>query len=189
MSEKRPVRASTALQFNVAQLLKELTGARRIYDVNVQSPVLDENLVVVAPLRGLVRLVRINTGILVTGALSTTVELVCSRCLVEFQRPVQFEIEEEFRPVIDITTGLKLEMEPDQDPATVIDEHHILDLTEVVRQDLWLNLPTSAMCRPDCKRLCPRCGQNRNLAECGCETDAIDARLVALLAQEPSPGG
>ncbi len=181
MSEKPPARGSTSLQFNVAQLLKQPTGARRIYDEHVDSPVLDEHLVVVAPLRGQVRLLRIGTGILVTGELTATVELECMRCLSQFRLPVQLELEEEFRPTIDVATCLKLDLEPDQDPATLVDEHHTLDLTEVVRQDLWLGLPSAPVCRSDCKGLCPRCGQDRNRGECDCEAEAVDVRWVALL--------
>ena len=94
---------------------------------------------------------------------------------------VSFDIEEEFHPTIDVTTGVSMEMEPDQDPATLIDEHHTLDLTEVVRQDLWLNLPTSPACQPDCKGLCSHCGQNLNQGSCGCKTQIADVRWAALL--------
>jgi uncharacterized protein len=185
MSEKAPARESTSLQFNVAQLLKHPTGARRVYDERVASPVLDEHLVLVAPLSGQVRLLRIGTGVLVTGELTTTVELECMRCLSEFRLPMLLEIEEEFRPTIDVATGVKIESELDQDPATLIDEHHTLDLTEVVRQDLWLSLPSAPVCRPDCKGLCPRCGQDRNQRECDCEAQPVDVRWEALLDTMP----
>jgi uncharacterized protein len=69
----------------------------------------------------------------------------------------------------------------------LIDEHHILDLSEVIRQGLWLAIPMEILCRPDCAGLCPRCGGNRNLGECNCDQAAIDPRwgaLQALLASE-----
>jgi uncharacterized protein len=190
MPQSQPVKVSDALQFNVAQLLKQPTGARRTYSIDVEVFSLDENLALVEPLRGQVRLLRVGNGVLATGALHTAVQLTCTRCLGEFQLPVNFDIEEEFHPIIDVTTGASLKMEPDQDPATLIDEHHILDLTEVVRQDLWLNLPTSPACQPDCKGLCPHCGQNLNQGSCGCKTQTTDARWAALLADMlPQEGG
>jgi len=109
------------------------------------------------------------------------------RCLSQFRLPVRVDIEEVFRPIMDIGSGRKLELEPDQEPATLIDERHILDLTEVVRQDLWLGLPAAPACRADCKGLCPQCGQNCNQGECGCGADAADARWVALLVDQSSP--
>jgi uncharacterized protein len=181
MTEKRPRKASHAFQFNVAQLLKQPSGARRVYDIDTTDvPPLDEDLKIVGPIRGQVRFSRVGDEILVTGELETSVELTCSRCLTTFQAPVSFEIEEEFRPTIDITSGVHLPQEPDQDSATLIDEHHILDLAEVMRQDLLLSLPTSPLCRPDCLGLCPVCGQNLNEKLCDCDKEEIDPRWEAL---------
>jgi DUF177 domain-containing protein len=182
MSQGQPARVSDALQFNVAQLLKQPTGARRTYNIDAEVFSLDENLVLVDRLRGQVRLLRVGSGVLATGALHTAMKLTCTRCLGEFRLRVSFDIEEEFQPTIDVTTGASLEKELNQDPATLIDEHHILDLTEVVRQDLWLNLPTSPACRPDCRGLCPHCGQNLNRGSCDCKVHTIDARWAPLLA-------
>jgi uncharacterized protein len=187
MSQEALFRSLSALQFNVAQLLKQATGASRSYEIDIPFPELDEHLVLLAPLRGHVHFLRIGVGVLASGTFSTAVELTCMRCLSEFRLPIEFELEEEFTPTIDIVTGIKLPLPPDQDTATLIDEHHILDLSEVVRQDLWLSLPTSPICRPDCKGLCPRCGQNRNLAECNCHAEEIDIRWIALLRKGHHP--
>lgn len=188
MSVKRPSGAALALQFNVAQLLKQATGARRGYDIEVDAPELDQQLVLAAPLRGQASCLRIGAGILVTGELQTAVRLECARCLTEFDWPIRVEIEEEFRPTIDIVTGIRVEQEPDQDVATLIDDQHILDLAEVIRQAIWLGVPASPICRRDCKGLCPHCGQNRNQEECDCQANQVDARWVALLAAKDSPG-
>lgn len=181
MSGKTTARSSTALQFNVAQLLRQPSGARRDFKIEVSLPVLDDGLTLVEPLRGWMRLMRAGDKILVTGELETVVELVCSHCLTEFRMPVAFDVEEEFAPTLNIATGARLPLEPDQDLANLIDDHHILDLGEVVRQDIWVNLPASATCRPDCKGLCSICGQNWNEGSCSCEPDVVDARWAALI--------
>ena len=182
MCEKRPSKAAHALQFNVAQLLKQATGTRRVYDVEAVLAPVDAEITVVAPFRGRVQLLRAGTGVWVTGRLETVVALSCTRCLSECRMPVNFEIKEEFCPSIDIVTGVQLPEEPDQDqdPATLIDERHILDLAEVIRQDLWLSLPSAPICRPDCKGLCPQCGQNRSEDSCHCEAEVADVRWAAL---------
>ncbi len=183
MRNQRPKKTSHALQFNVAQLLKQPTGSRRVYDItDADAPPLDDELHVVAPFNGQVRLTRIGSGILVTSTLETTLELECSRCLSTFLAETRFEIEEEFRPTLDVVSGARLTQEPDQDVATLIDERHILDLAEVIRQDLTLALPRSPVCRPDCQGLCPHCGQDRNEASCNCDTEIIDPRWTALKA-------
>lgn len=181
MKPQRSRPASHAFQFNVAQLLKQPGGARRVYDIDAaEGPVFDAEVSVAAPFRGRLQFMRVGIGILVTGWLETTLELACTRCLAPLQTTVRFEIEEEFKPTLDINSGARLPQEPDQDPATLIDERHILDLGEVMRQDLLLSLPPSPVCRPDCRGLCPMCGQDWNEGSCACQIQAVDPRWAAL---------
>jgi Predicted metal-binding, possibly nucleic acid-binding protein len=74
------------------------------------------------------------------------------------------EIEEEFFPTIDLKTGLHIDWSDDEDAldAPRIDEKHILDLTDVVRQELLVGLPLHPLCRLDCRGICPECGADRN---------------------------
>jgi uncharacterized protein len=171
------------LQFNVAQLLKEPTGATRSYDIKTRTiSQVDEDVTLVSPLVGHVKLLRTGANILVTGALETTIQKSCGRCLTAFTAPISIELEEEFYPTIDIVTGTLLPAPPDADEANSIDYHHILDLQEVVRQNILLESDTSLYCRPDCKGLCPHCGQDRNIAPCDCEDEQIDERWAGLRA-------
>ncbi|MFN8460029.1 MAG: DUF177 domain-containing protein [Anaerolineae bacterium] len=123
---------------------------------------------------------RTGLNILVTGQLTTTVEKLCGRCLNDFTTPVSIELEEEFFPTLDIVTGLAISPPPDVESANLIDEQHILNLSEVVRQELLLADEEVRYCRPDCKGLCPICGQDRNLNPCNCQDEAIDPRWAAL---------
>jgi uncharacterized protein len=43
-----------------------------------------------------------------------------------------------------------------------------------------LNVPGYALCRDDCKGLCPTCGAELNLGDCGCVTTEADSRWAAL---------
>jgi uncharacterized protein len=171
------------LQFNVAQFLKPLTEASRTYIIeNATLPELDQDLVLLAPLSGQVKLTKAGGDILVTGSLNTILQLACSRCLTPIEVPVTIEIEETFNPTVDIISGAKIIHANEVDPATLINKLHILDLDEVVRQSLYLNQPTQILCKKDCLGLCPQCGQNRNLGLCHCQDDHIDARWTGLLA-------
>jgi uncharacterized protein len=134
----------------------------------------------VKPLQGKVKFLRTGMGILVTGHLQTAVSLPCRRCLTPVIVPVALDLEEEFRPSIDLITGQALPMEGDDEEATRTDVHHILDLTEVVRQNLLLTVPMSALCSPQCRGLCPDCGANLNEGSCGCQREEGDPRLAAL---------
>lgn len=169
------------MRFNVAQLLKESTGAARQYDLSEDITGIDEALKVLGPLKGQVKLIRTTEGILTIGQLRTEIELTCSRCLEPFAAPVAFTLQEEFRPSIDITTGAQLPVTTTADQeSTIIDEHHIIDLTEVVRQEILLALPMHPLCRPHCAGLCDQCGQNLNQGPCDCQRPLGDPRLAAL---------
>ncbi len=170
------------MRYNVAQLVKGPTGARRRYSLNEEIGNLDQDLEPVSPLVGSVTLMRTSQGILATGKLQTTLRMTCRRCLELSDVEVELSLEEEFHPVVRIAEAPPLDDVPDEehDEALVIDEHHILDLREVIRQGLWLAAPMEALCRSDCRGLCPRCGANRNLGECHCGEAAIDPRWTAL---------
>ncbi|MCC7355817.1 MAG: DUF177 domain-containing protein [Anaerolineae bacterium] len=167
------------MQYNVAQLLKEPIGSTRSYPVHADIADLDPELPVIRPLTGEVRFLRTQSGVLVEGDLSTEVGLACSRCQEPLTARLELEIEEEYRPTIDVLTGRRLAME-EEDRALWIDAHHILDLTEVVRQGLFILLPMHPLCRPECKGLCPVCGQNWNEGPCDCAERESDPRWSLL---------
>jgi uncharacterized protein len=168
------------MQFNVAQLFKSPAGTSREYELDEDIAGIATDLDIVKPLVGKVRFMRTGTGILVTGHAGTEVRVPCRRCLVLTSVPVRLDLEEEFYPSIDIITGATLPLGDDEDSATRTDAHHILDLTEVVRQGLLLALPMSAVCSPDCQGLCPNCGANLNEGPCGCQHEVEDPRLAVL---------
>jgi len=68
---------------------------------------------------------------------------------------------------------------PDPD-AFQIDENHLLDLTEAIRQYREVATEMQPLCRPDCRGLCPICGADLNAGDCGCNAGAIDARWAGL---------
>ncbi len=56
-----------------------------------------------------------------------------------------------------------------------------LDLGELLREQLLLDLPMKRLCREDCRGLCPSCGVNRNTSACQCRTEKeSDPRLATL---------
>lgn len=173
-----------ALRLNVAGLLKEQSGAARDYTVQVAPEELAgllEDARPAAPLEGDLRLMRAPRSIFVRGQLGTDVYMECSRCLAEVDTPVELELEAEYFPQIDISSGAPLPA-PDDDLAFTIDGNHELDLSEIVRQSLLLALPMHALCAEACRGLCPDCGANLNQGLCTCEPEPADERLTPLRA-------
>jgi uncharacterized protein len=154
------------MQINVAQLLKEGTGATRTYDLDEILTQVDGQECRVA---GRVSLTRAARGILLKGSFSCQIQLTCGRCLAFFPHSAAFSVEEMFDPSIDILTGLPQALpEEDASSSFTIDEHHILDTSEMIRQYCLLAIPMKALCRVDCAGLCPDCGANLNENRCHC---------------------
>ncbi len=163
------------MQINVSQLLQESIGATRDYEVNEAVDIADGNSLV----QGEVRLTHTDRGILVRGTLNTEVEATCSRCLDLFSCPLTLNIEEEYFPVIDVASGNSLSL-PDEPGCFTIDEHHILDLAEAIRQYALLAIPMKTLCRQDCAGLCPTCGHNLNEGPCNCLPPDAESRGTEL---------
>jgi uncharacterized protein len=168
------------MRFNVAQLLKEPVGSTRKYHLAEEIQDLDGEVNLTHPIEGAIKLTHTTEGVLVNGQLHTEVELTCSRCLESFSAAVDFTLEEEFHSTVDIRTGAKLPSVDDEDEATLIDDQHIIDLLEVMRQDILLALPPRPLCKPDCAGFCSQCGQNLNEGPCTCEQPLDDPRWEAL---------
>ncbi len=168
------------MQYNVAQLLKELSGATRHHELDEPFECEGEGW---DPLRvsGHVQMLRSHRGLVVTAQLETTVPLACSRCLEHYSECVKMELAEEFFPVIDVHSGLPVNSQQDQDEDSfTIDQNHILDLTEAVRQAVVLALPIKPLCNEDCAGLCAECGANLNQHPCSCATPDSDPRWAKL---------
>ena len=162
------------MEINVSQQLKEPVGSIRNYEV---SDVIDTNGG--SMVYGEVKLMRTNRGILVNGTVYTKVKVTCSRCLNLFDCPLTLDIEEEYFPTTDVVSGAQLSL-PEEPGCFTIDERHILDLTEAIRQYALVATPMKPLCREDCAGLCPNCGQNLNQGTCDCPRGEVDPRWSEL---------
>lgn len=100
-----------------------------------------------------------------------TLEMPCDRCGETTRR----ECPRTFSHVL----VRELSSEQDDDAFVAVPEER-LDLDELLREDILLDLPSKFLCSPDCKGLCPRCGKNLNEGPCGCDSREIDPRLEIL---------
>ena len=129
---------------NVAHLLKEPIGSSQSYDI--KGILADE---IEGSVEGRAKMIHITRGILVQSEFSAEVKLVCSRCLEAFSCPISFSAEEEFLPISDVSDDLA-PSSLEQSEEFTIDDKNILDLGELIRQYVLLNLPVKPLCRPDC---------------------------------------
>ena len=165
------------MDYHVAQLLKEPVGSTRTFDLDEVAERADE--AGWEWVRGPVKLTRTNRGILVQGEMTAAYQATCSRCVKDFTAPLQFGLEDEFYPTIDVVTGSAVDAPEDLD-GFPIDAAHQVDLRDAVRQGVLLAKSMAPLCRPDCAGLCPECGHDLNSGQCACRPDTADARWAAL---------
>ncbi len=163
------------MRINVSQQLKSSIGSIRNYEVSEVVSIAGGDSMV----EGKVTLVRTDRGILTEATLHTEVKVTCSRCLSLFDYPLTLSIEEEYFPITDVVSGISLSL-PEEPGCFTIDEHHVLDLTEAIRQYALLAIPMKPLCGQDCAGLCPTCGHNLNQGPCDCLPQQADPRRSKL---------
>ncbi|MCI0396979.1 MAG: DUF177 domain-containing protein [Chloroflexi bacterium] len=164
MSEKRASR----LRFNFGFMFEADLGTSRT--IELRYPTIQVEDITLTPLTGTFTAIRNSKGIYITGPLHSKMESECARCLDSVTVPITIQLDDLFYyPPYTAPPG-----------EFVVGEDGFLDLAPLVRELSLLEIPMQPFCRPDCKGLCPECGQNWNEGSCDCEKDDIDPRLAAL---------
>ncbi len=160
---------SSALRINVGFLLNETAGYSREIGFDEAREHLGEDLTLY-DLRGNVRFTRTAQGLFGQGELTAHLPSECVRCLTTFSQNLSIRIADLF--VYPPVQAL--------DPLLVVSEDGHINLAPLVREYMLLEMPLQPVCRPGCKGLCPHCGEDRNVVDCGCEDERIDPRFAAL---------
>ena len=166
-------------RINVAGLLAEPPGAERrvaLRDHYVAVP----DVELAGPLDAELRLARTNRGILVHGRVDAPVRRTCARCLEPFVDEVSVTLDEEFLPSVELDTGRPVAVAEGDEAIQRITEHHEIDLTATIHDELLLVEPMIPLCRPDCPGLCSVCGERLDRGTHDHEEAEIDPRLAGL---------
>jgi uncharacterized protein len=149
------------LQFDIRSL--ESIAARVDGDLDPEDPVWEE-----ADPRpaGAIRVVgRLSAAgadrFYFSGRLEGRVALECRRCLA----PIDLKVEDEAHFIFVPEGGIEAD-DPDVylfDPMA-----RSLDLRPAVRESWLLAAPQFAVCREDCRGICPTCGTDLNTGSCEC---------------------
>lgn len=106
---------------------------------------------------GAVTIGRTPQGLVVQGKFSADTELECVRCLREFT----FQLKWEFTELYAFT-----KKSVSESGLLLPDDAHI-DLAPLLREYALLEVPIKPLHKPDCKGLCPICGEDLNVRDCG----------------------
>jgi uncharacterized protein len=115
----------------------------------------------------------------VDGNLSTRVQLACARCLEPIVQDVKHSFDLLYRPQGADAGREELSVTSAEAEVSYYQGEGLL-LEDVLQEQVLLALPLKAICRDDCKGLCPHCGKNLNVEQCACTEPVEDPRWQAL---------
>ncbi|MBK5226292.1 MAG: DUF177 domain-containing protein [Thermoleophilia bacterium] len=114
------------------------------------------------------KVIDVGRGYTVNMSFSCRLEGACWRCLEPADLDLDVTVEDFFEaelPPIE-------ELGEEDEPTLWYQEDGMLNLSDWARDAVAELLPPKILCQPACRGLCPQCGGNRNLTECGCEPPA-----------------
>lgn len=163
------MKTAGALTVGVADLLRRTGGSRHEHLETVLDglAVTGSRVPDGAPVTVDVGLDAINEGVVVKGTVTAPWTGECRRCLTAVERRLSV-------PVLEV-----YEEHPTEGETRPLHHDH-LDLEPLVRETVLLELPMAPLCRSDCAGLCPECGADRNVEDCGHALAVHDDRWAAL---------
>jgi uncharacterized protein len=125
---------------------------------------------------------RAGAEIRIAGKLDTTVETACSRCLepatFHVSKPFDLFFRERDEAMFDEDEEVEL---AEKDTRTAFFTGTKLAIGDILREQILLALPMKALCKVDCKGLCPTCGTNLNSGSCRCPAQEFSSHRDTLL--------
>jgi len=160
------------IKLNVAEIKKRLVG-KTDFHFQVAAKELDlsdDDLRVSGLIQVDGEISNAGDVLLLQAHMRTNIVRACGRCLKEFAADAEADVLEKFFPA-----------DADNAEADAFTyDSDVVDITEALREGLLVAEPLQALCDPDCRGLCPVCGKDRNLADCGCDAATVDQRMAVL---------
>jgi uncharacterized protein len=136
-----------------------------------------------APIKTSLRAVKNADRVDVEGAVKTTVELSCGRCLKVFEADLSSHFGLTYTPRIEEVAAPaeadEVELRPEEINRIYFQGDQI-DLMEAVQEQVIMAFPIRALCSEVCRGLCPQCGADLNKGSCGCSLQLSDSKFAVL---------
>lgn len=159
---KRPFR------LNVGFIISENVGYSREFPLEFDRVALQD--LELRSVRGSATFTRTTHGLLVEVDLLALTQTECVRCLEPFDQDLHTTFTELYAFSKNSVTDSNL----------ILPESGKVDLEPLIREYMLLEIPIKPVCKPECKGLCPVCGENLNVSVCHHEEEEIDPRLSSL---------
>jgi uncharacterized protein len=160
------------LRLDVSFLIKGSPGTYKEFEFNFPQLHFSPDFTVVN-IQGTITVSVTEDGVVAEGKLLGLTQLSCSRCLEDYWQPLTINFTEIFsaHPVHDEGNGQE---------ELYLPADGSIDLTDILRDYALLDIPIRHLCKEDCRGLCPVCGQNLNLKDCGHRPEDVDPRFESL---------
>jgi uncharacterized protein len=132
-----------------------------------------------SPVQAKLKIQKVGAEVVVNGNIMADIQLQCSRCLKDFKRDFSFPFEVVFHPVEQLEGEEHREIKAEELNMGFYSKDE-LDLTDLIKEQIMLNLPMKPLCNILCKGICPQCGADLSAGDCGCTVRDIDSRLLGL---------
>lgn len=120
------------------------------------------------------------------GSITARAATSCVRCLREFETTIPGEVD-------GLWARSGFETADDDEPPPMVDHEGWIDLEPALVAALVVEAPFAPLHDAECAGLCPTCGADLNLGQCGCgekpNTEHPFAELKKLLDQDDAAGG
>ena len=138
------------MEINVSKLLKKEVGESTKYDLEEEVSIPDKN---VAAVQGKVKLTKLDQSVLASFDVIVGINLNCDKCLESFRHQMPLAFDREY---------LLHKAGDNEDGEHLVAEDSKIDTTPALIQEISINLPLQAVCKPDCKGLDPKTGEDLN---------------------------
>lgn len=135
-------------------------------------------------IRAALRAQQIGDIVEIEGNISTLVRLDCGRCLQSFEMPLESKFALTYSQKVPApepggATDEEIELTAD-DMGLVHYQGEEINLEKEIQEQVVMALPLRALCKPDCKGLCPKCGADLNTAACDCDRSPFGGKFDVL---------
>jgi uncharacterized protein len=124
--------------------------------------------------------------VIVQGRVQAQVSHPCRRCLEEVREVLDLPVHLVWSPP---SERFDEDEGGEDDELRVLDPRSsVLDVEPAIREEVLLAVSRFPLCKLDCRGLCPVCGVDRNVEECGCDLARSDDRWDDLRALSDDSG-
>ena len=127
----------------------------------------DDDSGLLKPVTASLRVEKVGATVHIKGGIDAVVELSCSRCAKKYEYTVTSGLDLDLHPLKGAPEEEKELQAGDLDVEFY--DNDIIDMTNLLREQVLLQVPMKPLCSESCLGLCPYCGQDMNDRTCGCK--------------------